>query len=198
MENNGDAAKKRGRYRHEPGARADSPGVEVKRAQTDPCAVQRRAAARANTLTVSHRPCFDRHNFSPDRKVLSNVDRSIDRVVPHGRVVRAVHDVYLDFHGSGQGRIAFVLGSRLQLVSLSLCTRGNISRSSVSGVFWADWRMEDGSWKVKTTRRSGPKRNPKSRPPTPGPERRVSLLLFDTNLALTEVTIVPTVTFSLM
>lgn len=73
----------------------------MKRAQTDHCAVQLRAAARVKHTDVgTHRPGFDRHNFSPDREVLSNVDGSVDHVVPDGRVVRAVHDINLNFDGS--------------------------------------------------------------------------------------------------
>lgn len=67
-----------------------------------------------------HRPGLDRHDLSPDREVLSNVDGSVDHMIPHGRVVSAIHDVYLDLHGSRQKRVPFVLSHGLQLVRFSL------------------------------------------------------------------------------
>lgn len=95
----------------------------MKRAQTDHCAVQLRAAARSKHTDVgTHRPGFDRHNFSPDREILSNVDGSVDHVVPDGRVVSAVHDINLNFDGSRQGWVSLVLSHSLQLVRFSLCT----------------------------------------------------------------------------
>lgn len=92
--------------------------------------------------TDGHRPGFDRHDFSPDREVLSNVDGPVDHVVPHGRVVRAVHNIDLYFHGSGQGRVAFVLGRGFQLVRFSLSTRGNISRVVLVMDIRAGWQVD--------------------------------------------------------
>lgn len=71
-------------------------------------------------MVLRHRPCLHRHHLSPDREVFPDEDRAVNCVIPDGWVVSAVHNVYLDFHGSGQGRVAFVLGGGLQLVGLTL------------------------------------------------------------------------------
>lgn len=73
--------------------------------------------ARAEQL---HAPCFYGHHFGTHGQILSNVDRAVHRVVPHGGIVSAIHYVYLDLHGSGQGRETLVLSHSLQLVRFSL------------------------------------------------------------------------------
>lgn len=74
-------------------------------------------------VILGHRPGLDRHNLSPNREILPYEDRPVNYVIPNGRVVRAIHHVYLDLHGSGEGRVAFVLGGGLQLVRLALGRR---------------------------------------------------------------------------
>lgn len=89
-----------------------------------------------------NRPGLDRHDFSTDREVLPNVDRPVDRVVPNGRVVSAVHDIDLNLDCSRERRIALVLSHSLQLVRLSLCTHdGNNGTHTMrvrvsSGLLW--------------------------------------------------------------
>lgn len=73
-----------------------------------------------------HRPGFDGNHFGTHREVFPYEDGAVYCVVPHRRVVSAIHNVYLDFHGSGQGRVAFVLGGGLQFVGFALDRRGNI------------------------------------------------------------------------
>lgn len=73
-----------------------------------------------------HRPGFDWNHFGTHREVFPYEDGAVNCVVPHRRVVSAVHNIYLDFHGSGQGRVAFVLGGRLQFVGFALDGRRNI------------------------------------------------------------------------
>lgn len=121
-------------------------------------------------LTGTHAPCFHGHHFGTHGQILSNVDRAVHHVVPHGGIVRAIHYVYLDLHGTRQGRETLILSHSLQLVRFSLAGKkvdGNRQNHVVSSV-----RMEE-------RRARGP-----AAPYT--------------NLAFTLVTTVPTVTFSLM
>lgn len=78
-----------------------------------------------------HRPGLHRHNLSPHREVLPDEDRPVNHVIPNRRIVRAIHHVYLDLHGTGEGRVAFVLGGGLQLVRLSLGPPGTSHRQLV-------------------------------------------------------------------
>lgn len=102
--------------------RVQAPG-RVKRAQTDHVPCSGVLPHEQPPHTDGHRPGFDRHDFSPDREILSYVDGTVDCVVPNRRIVSTIHDIYLYFHGSGQWRKAFVLGRGFQLVRLSLNTR---------------------------------------------------------------------------
>ena len=66
------------------------------------------------------RPCFDRGDGLADGRVLLDIDGSVDRLVPHGRLVRAVHHVDLHLHRPRQRRGPPVLRDRLQLVRRAL------------------------------------------------------------------------------
>lgn len=89
------------------------------------CAVQG-SVQRHKTKKINHnylildRPGLNGHYSSPNRHVFFNVDWSIDHMVPHRWIVCTVHNIDLDFHGTGQRRISFVLCHGLQLVSFSL------------------------------------------------------------------------------
>jgi len=74
----------------------------------------------ATNIESDDRPGFNRYNFCPDRHVFFNVDGSVDHMVPHWRIVCTVHNINLNFHGSGQGRVPFILSHGLQLVCFSL------------------------------------------------------------------------------
>lgn len=84
--------------------------------------------------TVTHAPCFNGHHFGTHGQVLSNVDRAVHRVVPHGGIVRAIHYVYLDLHGSGQGREALVLSHSLQLVRFSLAGKESMEKDKTTSL----------------------------------------------------------------
>lgn len=213
-------------------------------------------------VVLRHRPGLHRHHLRPHREVLPYEDGAVNRVVPHGRVVCAIHNVYLDFHGSGEGRVAFVLGGGLQLVGLALenareqytnitnqvddseqlAPRRILAVETPPGpeetspsTRWISygrkctWRAAKAPKRCPAgfgrgrgdagARRAYKKHGsvdlglvvwssngrtavpscPPSRPPTREPrDRGRRRRLDDTNLAFTEVTTVPTVTFSLM
>ena len=67
-------------------------------------------------LLRKDRPCFDRRDGLADGRVLLDIDGAVDRLVPHGRLVRPVHHVDLHLHRPREGGRAAVLGYRLQLV----------------------------------------------------------------------------------
>ena len=67
-------------------------------------------------LLRKNRPCFDRRDGLADGRVLLDIDGSVDRLVPHGRLVRAVDHVDLHLDSPRERRRAAVLGYRLQLV----------------------------------------------------------------------------------
>lgn len=129
-----------------------------------------RGCVRCPCRTVRHAPCFHGNHFGAHGQVLSNVDRAIHCVVPHRGIIRAIHYVYLDLHGSGQGREALVLSHSLQLVCLSLVGKESMETDKTTSLVVL--RVEE-----RRVRR----------PAAPY-----------TNLAFTLVTTVPTVTFSLM
>lgn len=71
--------------------------------------------------TMAHyRPCFDCRDRLPDRRVLLNVNGPVNGLIPHGRLVRPVNDVDLNFDCSRQHGDTAVLGYSLQLIRGSL------------------------------------------------------------------------------
>lgn len=93
-----------------------------------------RGCVRCPCRTVTHAPCFYGHHFGADGQILSNVDRAVHHVVPHGGIVRAIHYVYLDLHGSGQGREALVLSHSLQLVRFSLAGKESMETDKTTSL----------------------------------------------------------------
>ena len=49
-------------------------------------------------VAAAHRPGLNRNDFPADRHVFFNVNRPVDNVVPHGRIIGPVHhiDLHLD------------------------------------------------------------------------------------------------------
>lgn len=124
-------------------------------------AVQGSGVPHGATNTESDdRPGFNRYNFCPDRHVFFNVDGSVDHMVPHWRIVCTVHNINLNFHGSGQGRVPFILSHGLQLVCFSLYskmfngkTRKNHAVSHVSSYVLVDrWMV---TWETRWGHASG-------------------------------------------
>lgn len=49
---------------------------------------------------VAHRPGLYGHDLPADRHVFFNVYRAVDDMVPHGRIIGAVHHIDLHFDGT--------------------------------------------------------------------------------------------------
>lgn len=73
-------------------------------------------------LLCSHRPGLHGHNFAAHRHVFLHVDRTVNGVIPHRRIIGAIDHIDLHFDRSRQRRIALVLGHCLQFVCLTLCS----------------------------------------------------------------------------
>ena len=74
-----------------------------------------------NTHTHTHdRPRFDRGDRLANGGVLFDVDRAVDRSVPHRRLIGPIHHVDLDLNCSREDGVAAVLRHRLQPVALAL------------------------------------------------------------------------------
>ena len=83
-----------------------------------------------------HKPCFDRRDRVAGCRVLFDVHRPIHVVVPHGRLVVAVHHVQLDVHVRVQRRVAAVRGAHadseffpLKIIRLNIAFMIPISKS---------------------------------------------------------------------
>jgi hypothetical protein len=67
-----------------------------------------------------HRPGLYRNHLGPHVNIFLNGDRTIGSMVPHRRVIGAIHHVNLNFHGAGKWWKAFVFGMNFELISLAL------------------------------------------------------------------------------
>ena len=68
-----------------------------------------------------NRPCFDGGDSFTDRRVLLNVNRSVDSLIPDGRLIRSIDNVNLNLNCSREWRGSAILGYGLQGVRGSLC-----------------------------------------------------------------------------
>ena len=80
----------------------------------------RLSSTTCSTTLSNNRPGFDRGDRLTDRCVLFHINGSVDRAVPDGWLIAAVHHVYLHLNCPREDSVPPVLGYRLEPVALPL------------------------------------------------------------------------------